>query len=176
MRELQAEGLIETHAYRLAVVRGLDLDRLMEIYDLHALLEGSLTKQPAPHIDAARLHELRALEKSMRDEQDHPRWLELNAKFHQMLYEPSGARLTIELSDQLRGRAERYVRLWRGGTGLHRPRAAGREHVEILKLVGAGDAIRARAAVERHIRHTRDRLIARGQALLDAGAASAVAR
>lgn len=170
MRELQAEGLIETHAHRLAVVRGLDLERLIEVYDLRALLEGFLMERATPHIDARRLSELRALDKRMRGEEDHARWLELNARFHQMLYEPSGAKTTLELAEQLRGRAERYVRLWRGGAGLHRPREAGSEHAEILKLVGAGDATGARAAIERHIAHTRDRLIERGQAILEEAA------
>lgn len=173
MRELQAEGLIETHAHRLAVVRGLDLDRLLEIYDLRALLEGFLMDRATPEIDARRLRELRALEGRMRDEHDHARWLELNARFHQMLYEPSGAKTTMELAEQLRGRAERYVRLWRGGAGLHRPREAGREHAEILSLVAAGDAAGARRAIERHIAHTRDAVIARGQAILEQNAQAA---
>jgi DNA-binding GntR family transcriptional regulator len=170
MRELQAEGLIETRAHRLAVVRGLDLDRLIEIYDLRALLEGFLIERATPLIDERRLRELRALDKRMREEQDHARWLELNARFHQALYEPSGAMTTLELAEQLRGRAERYVRLWRGGAGLHRPREAGREHGEIVKLVAAGDAAGARRAIERHVAHTRDDLIARGQAILDKNA------
>ena len=69
----------------------------------------------------------------------------------------------------------RYVRLWRGGSGLHRPREAGREHAEILKLVTAGDAAGARVAIERHIAHTRDDLIARGQAILEQNAETAQA-
>lgn len=173
MRELQAEGLIESRAHRLAVVRGLDLDRLVEIYDLRALLEGFLIERAVPNIDAKRLSELRSLDKQMRSEQDHARWLELNAHFHQMLYEPSGAKTTLELAEQLRGRAERYVRLWRGGSGLHRPREAGREHAQILKLVADGDAAGARSAIEQHIGHTRDDLIARGQAILESNAAAA---
>jgi DNA-binding GntR family transcriptional regulator len=175
MRELQAEGLIETRAHRLAVVRGLDLDRLLEVYDLRALLEGFLIERAVPHIDTKRLRDLRALEKRMRGEQEHARWLESNAEFHQMLYEPSGAKTTMELAEQLRGRAERYVRLWSGGTGLHRPREAGREHAEILKLVAAGDAAGARRAIEQHIWHTRDAVSARGQAIL-ARDSAAVAR
>src|SRR5215471_10919871 len=51
MRELQAEGLIETRAHRLAVVRGLDVERLIEVYELRALLEGYLIERAVPHID-----------------------------------------------------------------------------------------------------------------------------
>jgi DNA-binding GntR family transcriptional regulator len=175
MRELQAEGLIETRAHRLAVVRALDLERLREIYDLRALLEGFLIERAAPNIDAGRLDDLRALEKKMRSERDHMRWLELNARFHQMLYQPSGAQTTLELSEQLRARAERYVRLWRRGAGVHRPGEAGREHAQILKLIAAGDAAGARRAIQQHIAHTRDRLVEHGQAVSESASASAAA-
>jgi len=162
MRQLQAEGLIDSRAHRLAVVRGLDLERLVEVYDLRALIEGFLAERATPTVDAERLRELRALEVQMREEDDHARWLELNARFHQLLYESSGAETTLELADQLRARAERYVRLWNRGAGVHRPLEVSREHQEILRLVERGDGAGARRAVEEHIRHTRDHLIARG--------------
>jgi DNA-binding GntR family transcriptional regulator len=163
MRQLQAEGLITMRAHRLAVVRSLSLDRIIEIYDLRALLEGYVIERAVPNIDAALLKKLNALEKEMRGQADHARWLGLNARFHQMLYEPSGAEVTLELIEQLRARAERYVRLWSKGTGIHRPKEAGREHVEILKLVEKGDGAGARRAIEDHVRHTRDRVIQRGR-------------
>jgi DNA-binding GntR family transcriptional regulator len=160
MRQLQAEGLIETRAHRLAVVRGLDLERLVEVYDLRALLEGYLIERAVPSIDEAQLRELHALEKEMRKEDDHARWLELNARFHRMLYEPSGRETTLELIDQLRARAERYVRLWSRGSGIHRPLEAGSDHARILELVEQGDGPGAREAIERHIANTRDRVVA----------------
>jgi DNA-binding GntR family transcriptional regulator len=160
MRQLQAEGLIETRAHRLAVVRGLTPDRLLEVYDLRALLEGYLVERAVPHIDAELLRRLRVLEKEMRKESDHTRWLELNAEFHRMLYEPSGAETTLELIDQLRARAERYVRLWSRGSGIHRPVEVASEHSRILELVAKGDGAGARKAIERHIANTRDRVVA----------------
>jgi DNA-binding GntR family transcriptional regulator len=163
MRQLQAEGLITTHAHRLAVVRALSLDRILEIYDLRALLEGYVIERAVPNIDAALLKKLNTLEREMRGQEDHARWLGLNARFHQMLYEPTEAELTLELIDQLRARAERYVRLWSKGTGIHRPKEAGREHAHILKLVEQGDGAGARDAIEEHVRHTRDRVIERGR-------------
>jgi DNA-binding GntR family transcriptional regulator len=165
MRQLQAEGLIDTRAHRLAVVRGLDLDRIVEVYNLRALLEGYLAEKAVPKIDAATLKELKALEKSMRKVADHSHWLELNAELHARLYAPSGDETTLELIEQLRARAERYVRLWSRGSGLHRPAEAGREHAEILRLVSDGDGAGTRKAIEQHIAHTRDRMLAHGQAV-----------
>lgn len=165
MRQLQAEGLIDTRAHRLAVVRSLDLDRIVEIYDLRAVMEGFVIERAVPQIDDVVLHAAQAVEDEMRGDVDHATWLELNARFHRLLYLPSGAETTLELIDQLRVRGERYVRLWSQGSGLHRPAEAGEEHARILALVGAGDGAGARAAVERHIQHTRDRLVAQGSTL-----------
>lgn len=164
MRQLQAEGLIETRAHRLAVVRGLDLERIVEIYDVRALLEGFVIERAVPHVTPELLGRARAIDEQMRGSADHAHWLELNARFHALLYGPSGAETTIELIEQLRVRGERYVRLWNRGRGLHRPAEAGEEHETIMALVEVGDAAGARAATERHIRHTRDRLLAQGSA------------
>ena len=160
MRQLQAEGLIDTRAHRLAVVRALDIDRIAEVYDLRALLEGFAIELAVPRIDGELIEAAQSLLDAMAQESDHARWLELNGRFHALLYAPSEAEMTLEMIDQLRARGERYVRLWSRGSGIHRPDEAGIEHAEILRLVAAGDAASARAAVERHIRHTRDRLVA----------------
>jgi DNA-binding GntR family transcriptional regulator len=160
MRELQAEGLIDSHAHRRAVVRALDLDRLAEAYDLRALLEGYLTERATKLITPAQLKELRSFEREMRTIEDHGDWLVRNAEFHRRLYEPAGAHMALELVEQLRARAERYVHLWSGGAGLHRPVEVGREHAAILRLMAKRDGPGARKAVEDHIRHTRDRLVA----------------
>jgi DNA-binding GntR family transcriptional regulator len=167
MRQLQAEGLIDSRAHRVAVVRSLDFNRVVEMYDIRALLEGYAVERAVPHMDAARLKELRSMDRGMRGVEDHSRWLQLNARFHQLLYEPSGAETTLELIDQLRTRAERYVRMWSRGGGVHRPVEAGREHALIIKLAAKGDGPGARRAVEEHITHTRDRLIAHGSMLQD---------
>ena len=165
MRQLQAEGLIDTRAHHVAVVKGLDLDRIVEVYNLRGLLEGYLIERAIPLMTEEQLADLRELEKSMRKVSDHEHWLELNAEFHDGLYAPSGDETTLELLSQLRARAERYVRLWSRGSGIHRPDEAGREHAEILRLVESGDGAGARKAVEEHIAHTRDRVLAHGKAI-----------
>lgn len=159
MRQLQAEGLIHAQAHRRAVVRTLTVDGVTEVYEIRAMLEGYLTAKAVPHVDAARLRRLRALDEEMRDLGDHARWLKLNRRFHDLLYEPSGAANAQEICDQLRTRAERYVNLWTGGRGMHRTAEVGGEHAEILDAVEAGDRDAARAAMERHVLHTGTRLI-----------------
>src|SRR5205823_4748049 len=134
------------------------------IYDLRGLIEGYLIERAVPAIDESALRELHELEAEMQEEDDHARWLELNARFHRLLYEPSGAETTLEIVDQLRARGERYIRLWSRGSGVHRPVEVSREHREILRLVARRDGAAARAAIEQHIAHTRDELIAQSRA------------
>jgi DNA-binding GntR family transcriptional regulator len=165
MRQLQAEGLIDAAAHQLAVVRGLSLERIAEIYDNRALLEGHLTARAVPHLDAAKVKELREAERIMRPVEDHLEWLALNAAFHQIILKAAGHEIGLELVNQLKFRAERYVRMWSGGSGVHAPEEAGSEHVQIIDRIEAGDVAGARDAVERHIRHTGERLVAYGRTL-----------
>ncbi|HEY4276995.1 MAG TPA: GntR family transcriptional regulator [Conexibacter sp.] len=165
MRQLQAEGLIEARAHHLSVVSGLSLDAIEQLYDIRALIEGHLIEAATPHVDARAIARLRRLERRMRSERNHSRWLEMNAEFHRTLNSASGNLVGLQLVDQLKSRAERYVRMWSGGEGVHRPREAGGEHVEILDLVAKGDAAGAKDAVERHIRRTGRRLVSYGREL-----------
>lgn len=164
MRELRAEGLIESRAHHLAVVRGISVRRLDELYTMRALLEGWLIEQATPRIDAARLERARALNEEMRAEEDADRWLEINAEFHTTLYEAAGSALALEILEPLRQQSERYSRLWGADVRVHRPGGeAADHHDQILARVAAGDAAGARLVVESHIRATRDRVIEQGR-------------
>lgn len=155
MRQLQAEGLLSVEAHHRPVVRGLTLERVLEIFDLRAMIEGYLVEKAIPHIGAETVRQLAAVIDRMDEPLDHSRWLSLNQEFHQLLYEPSGALTSLELASQLRGRAERYLRMWGEGQGVSRNAEAAREHRRILQYVREGDAAAARREVETHVMHTR---------------------
>jgi DNA-binding GntR family transcriptional regulator len=162
LRQLQAEGLVEARAHHGAVVRALDTERLGELFALRAVLEGWVIELAAPSLDPAALDAAEAVNERMLAETDHARWLALNAEFHRRLAAPAGAVTTFEVLDALRLRAERYVRLWNHGSVVRRGRKAHAEHADILELLRAGRAADARSAVERHVMHTRDRVLTRG--------------
>ena len=168
LRQLQAEGLIESRAHRLSQVRGTDPERLVEVFSLRGLIEGWLVEQAAPRIDAETIAQARAINDRLRDETDHPSWLELNTEFHQLLFAHAGAEVAMEMLEPLRHRSERYTRLWSRGNGVHRPEQTCEEHDEILRLLEAGDAAGARAASEAHVRHTCDAVLEAGKAAREA--------
>ncbi|SNS25315.1 transcriptional regulator, GntR family [Streptosporangium subroseum] len=159
MRQLQAEGLLSAEAHRRPIVRRLTLERVMEIFDLRAMIEGYLVEKAMPNIDEKVIAQLAGFIELMHEPLDHNAWLSLNAEFHQVLYEPSDATTALELANQLRGRAERYLRMWSEGQGIHRNAEATREHERILEYVRNGDVASARREVEQHILHTRDEAV-----------------
>lgn len=160
MRQLQAEGLIDASAHRRAVVRGISIDTLREAYELRALLEGRLAAAAVPKLDRARLERLAALNRALRESRDHTRYLELNSQFHNTLYEVADRPLAYEFVESLRQRSERYVQMWSKGRGLNRGRQVAREHGLIVRYARAGDAAAAQRAVEEHIQHTLDAVLA----------------
>lgn len=165
LRQLQAEGLVEMRAHHLTLVRGTDVERLNEVFALRALLEGWLLEQAVGRMDDETLAAARGINDRLRDEDDHAKWLALNREFHEVLYAKSGAETALEILGQLRSRSERYTRLWSRGPGVHRPEEAVAEHAHILDLIAVGDAAGARAAVEAHVLHTRDRVVEAGRKL-----------
>lgn len=159
MHQLQAEGLITVKPHHGAEVAGLTVDRVSELYDIQAMLEEYITRRAVPNIDKATLGDLRGLVTRMRATKELAEWLELNAEFHTELNRPSGAQLAIELAQQLRARAQRYLNLWSDGKGIDRPRDANREHTVMLDLIAAGDADGAATAARQHVLTTRDKAI-----------------
>ncbi|WP_345526912.1 GntR family transcriptional regulator [Nocardioides endophyticus] len=163
LRQLQAEGLVESRAHRLTLVRATDPDRLVEVFSLRALIEGWLVEKAVPHIDAQILSAAREINARLRTETDHSSWLELNTEFHNLLFRASGSQEGLGLVEPLRQRSERYTRLWSRGNGVHRPTQTCAEHERILKLIKAGDAAGARQASEEHVMHTCEAVLAAGK-------------
>lgn len=163
LRQLQAEGLIESRAHRLSFVRGTDSERLTEVFSLRALIEGWLVERATPHVDAATIEEARGINELLRLEQDHAAWLDLNRRFHELIFKAAQAEEGMALLEPLRMRSERYSRLWSKGRGVHRPTSTCAEHDRILDLIEAGDAAGARAASEEHVLHTCEAVVEAGR-------------
>ncbi len=151
LRQLQAEGLVSAEAHRRAVVVGFSQERIEEIFEIRALIEGHTLERSAPAIDKEALARLRDLCDAMDATTDQASWLELNHAFHRALLEPSGQRTAIGLVAQLSGQVGRYIR--RAGVNS-RLTDASSEHRLILDALEANDVPRARAALEAHINQT----------------------
>ena len=110
LRQLQAENLVEIIAHRRAVVVGLDLEEMLELIEIRAVLEGFLLEKAGPRLDAGALQRLNDL----CDEADRIRdygynWVLKNWEFHRTLYKPSGSKAAIAMVEHLNLRVERYT-------------------------------------------------------------------
>ncbi|WP_459548622.1 GntR family transcriptional regulator [Nocardia sp. X0981] len=154
LRQLQAEGLIDSRAHRFSSVRGTDPEQLMEVFSLRGVIEGWIIERAVPVVDAGSLARAAGINQRLREESDHPAWLALNTEFHDAIMAPAGTRTGLDVLRPLRQRSERYARLWSRSNGVHRPIASTEEHEEILQFMAAGDAAGARAAAEQHVLHS----------------------
>lgn len=157
LRRLQAEGLVTAEAHRRVVVPGLNRDRISEIFDVRALLEGYLLERAAPHLDDAALAGLEELCDSMDKARGRDLWLEKNHEFHRRLLAPADGVLTVAIVDRLAHQVERYLR--RTG-GVHRPHEAGLEHRRILSALKRHAVKEAVKVLRQHILSTRDSVLA----------------
>lgn len=160
LRILQAEGCVTAPPHRCAQVTGMSRSRVIEIFDLRALLEGHLLEKSSPFYGPDEIAELWRLCDEMDATDDHDAWLAKNQEFHNALSAPANADMTKQLARQL---AQRYLQ----APQAERPVVkddAGREHRRIVQALAAGDAAAARAALEAHIDHTKRKVLQRLEA------------
>ncbi|MDI9897411.1 GntR family transcriptional regulator [Rhodococcus sp. IEGM 1381] len=170
LRQLQAEGLIQSHAHKLSYVRGTDPHRLADVFMLRGLIEGWLIERAIPSIDPSVILRAREINELLRNEAHHPSWLELNREFHSLLFAAAKSEEGMGVLQPLQMRSQRYSRLWSKGNGVHRPAETCDEHDHILDLIEAGDAAGAREASVQHVMHTCDAVLAAGRLMqADAG-------
>jgi DNA-binding GntR family transcriptional regulator len=152
LRQLQAEGLVRSVAHHRTAVVGLDLEEMLELIEIRAVLEGHLVAKAGPRLDASAIQRLRQLCDEMDRIDDYGyNWVLKNWEFHRTLYQPSQAKAAIALVERLNLQVERYVR--RSG-GMERLRQAAAEHRRILKDVERKNYAAARAHMQEHILQT----------------------
>ncbi len=81
-RDLLAEGLIGLDAHRGALVRGLTLADVREIYRMRIALEPLLARDALEGVDRPEVEAAAALHRELCDERDPERWAALNVGFH----------------------------------------------------------------------------------------------
>jgi DNA-binding GntR family transcriptional regulator len=155
MRRLQAEGWIDAKHHQRAVVRGLRDERILEMLELRALIEGFLIEKAIATIGEREIDRLEALCDEMAASRDHRHWLELNRLFHTELYASADSVTARELIEQLSSQVERYVRS--RGEHIAREAEAIDEHRAILAAVRRRDVAESQRLVRLHIGRTTER-------------------
>lgn len=155
IRRLEAEGLVQFKAHKLAIITPLTHGELSEIYDVRLKLDpyaASLATQAASDDDLDEIERLaRAPSQTNLLEQ-----VSLNRSFHRAIYMRSGNTTLTEILDRLWERTDRYrvTLLTRDDELL----AAAREHIEIAQAMRSRQPNLVAILVQAHV--------ARAQALM----------
>lgn len=158
LRQLRAEGLIESNGRTGMAVAELSVLDLEELYDMRVVLEPVVARLATPRMRPEDVEEMsRQLARMEAASEPSPAWFEAHAAFHRALNDRAGRPRMSALVDQLRGQTERYVRRYQVIAG--RTSELGREHDLIHEAVLDGDADRVGAVVAEHLELVRDRLL-----------------
>jgi|SRR5688572_6312220 len=150
---LEAEGLVEVRSDRGAYVTSLTAAECVEVFDLRVLLECDALEHAIPGHTPRSIRSVEAVQMELEVEDETPRWVEGDRRFHELLYEPSGRARTLRFIEMLRNIVDRFY-LTRLEHGVRRDPWK-KEHRGILDAVRSRDIGRARAALTDHLRATR---------------------
>ncbi|SMG53507.1 GntR family transcriptional regulator [Paraburkholderia susongensis] len=153
--QLEGEGLVRIVPHKGAVVSGLSILEINELFMLRGLLEPVLLKKSAPKLTQADFAELDAILAEYHEElhaQNPSRWGELNTRLHDVLMSKAEQPRTSAIVIGLLQQTDRYTRL-QLSLSAESCRRAEEEHSELVRLCKAGDFRGAASLLKRHIDH-----------------------
>ncbi|HEX9835162.1 MAG TPA: GntR family transcriptional regulator, partial [Mycobacterium sp.] len=108
---LAGEGLVQPLSNATAIVTGMSVEELQELYDLRLSIEPRTTEIAVPNVGRADILYMRRQLAIMAEPVDGRTWLAANTEFHAAVYRRANRPRTIELIEQLRRLTDRYVYL-----------------------------------------------------------------
>jgi DNA-binding GntR family transcriptional regulator len=152
LSSLASAGLVETRPRQGAIVAGLSLGDLIQMFEVMAELEALCTRLAARRMSEAEREQLEQTLSDCFDAADPARpndYYEANLAFHEAIYAGSHNTYLAEQTRQLRNRLQPYRRTQLTGPG--RIETSCREHAEIVEAIRQADAISAEGAMRRHV-------------------------
>lgn len=150
--QLEAVNLVKIAPHRGAVVSGLSLEEVEDIFRLRVQLEPQLLPLSVPHLTDEDFQELRAVQNAYGEALsggEVMRWGELNRRFHFDLLRHAGRPRSLTIVSGLLQDCDRPTRLQFQATGdIAR---AHEEHAQILDLCEARKVEAAAEALRAHI-------------------------
>lgn len=159
--QLEAEGFVRIVPHKGAIVSGLSLEEINDVFDLRKLLEARLLDDSGPRMTSGDIDALAAMEQAFEQALaagDMARWGELNATFHLALYARTTLPRSLAIVTGLLQTSERYTRLQLSqAASLERARD---EHGELVRLCRARRFDEAGTLLVAHIETVRAELVA----------------
>jgi len=151
LRDLVADGLAVSKPHVGTVVRGLDLDEFVELYELRKALEPIMVRKAAEEISEENLEKAARVQAELDRLTDEPaKWADANWRFHTIIDESVKSTLLAPMLKHLQEMAATYV--------AHSARTHGnwliernKEHVDLLEALRDRDADKAAEIIVRHL-------------------------
>jgi DNA-binding GntR family transcriptional regulator len=151
---LAGEGLVQPSTNATAVVTGMSVAELQELYELRQAVEPVATELAVPNVGRADILSMRHHLDVMRKETDARRWLSANTAFHASVYRRANRPRMIELVEQLRCLTDRYMYFHLEIVG--QTEHLDTEHLKILDAVERGDGPLAGQLTREHLASSHD--------------------
>lgn len=151
-RQLELEGLIRIVPNKGAYVTGISSADVADIYEIRSLLEGLCARWATNRIPKEKLEEMEEtilLSEFHLQKEHFEQLIELDNRFHMLLYEACGSKMLIHLLKDF----HQYVRKQRQQTLSDRERAAEAvaEHKAIMLALKDGNSELAEKLADEHI-------------------------
>ncbi|MFD4421605.1 GntR family transcriptional regulator [Agromyces sp. NPDC058484] len=155
--QLEADGLVEFHERRGAVVKALSVDQAREVYDIRTLLEVEALRLSMAEMTPERLERLRELGRAADLEEEGADFVDARTEFYAVLYDAARNPVLWEMIEQLRLKVGRYVLGWRlVNNGDH---AHAHSHEGLISAVAAGEVEPAVEELRSHLQRVRDAVL-----------------
>ncbi|AJF01307.2 GntR family transcriptional regulator [Pandoraea apista] len=150
LRTLVSEGLVFFDVHRGAVVRGLTIDDVNELYRLRKTLEPMMAEQAMATIREEDIARAQALHAEMLATTDVAKWTELNQAFHAALWASQDNSRLAHLIKTLRDASGPYIALSLYMRPVHVD-VSNQEHQKMLDEYRARDVAATRRHTEDHL-------------------------
>lgn len=152
LRQLCAEGFVRIRPHRGAVVSGLSMAELIEMFEMMAIYEGVCARLAAAHATPDEMAQIEAAHEACRlrcEADDFDGYCLANARFHDSIYRASHNSYLIKQTVSMRNRLGAYRRFQlRRNNRLH---DSFREHQCVLEAISRGDGADADRLMREHI-------------------------
>jgi DNA-binding GntR family transcriptional regulator len=144
LRQLEALGLIEMKTHRGAVITSMHQERITELFDLRAMLEGDIMSRALRGFDDEQALRSEAILRELEaayHRRDISSWGALNWQFHKSLYLPANRPETLSIIEGINIKTDRFIRLQLSMSGAVAIAKAEHEHRELLRLAKTHDEL-----------------------------------
>lgn len=161
LTRLRQDGLVKVIARRGYTVTELSLKDFHELMQMRLIIEGAAAELAAPRITDKHIFEMRRLSSAklvVGDKASYRQFMQANQDFHEKIAEiADNGRLRRAISQMF----DEMQRLLFADIDLGDGEELEHDHDEIIEALALHDGKRARTAVIRHVKQSRDRVIGR---------------